>query len=111
MSDEMSSAKLGRRLRQARTAAGFSQKQLGVLAGIDESVASTRINRYEQGVHLPDVAITHRLAKALDVSAAFFYAPEDELAEFIFRLRHLKLYERREIYRSLAHLPGPPKLA
>ena len=33
-----------RRLKEARLAAGFSQKNLGIAAGIDEFVASTRIN-------------------------------------------------------------------
>lgn len=38
-----------KRLKEARTAAGLSQKKLGIAAGIDEFVASTRINRYEKG--------------------------------------------------------------
>lgn len=39
------------RLKQIRLERGLSQKELGKLAGIDEFVASTRINRYEQGIH------------------------------------------------------------
>ncbi|EDH9073974.1 transcriptional regulator, partial [Salmonella enterica subsp. enterica serovar Agbeni] len=31
-----------KRLKEARLAAGFSQKKLGIAAGIDEFVASTR---------------------------------------------------------------------
>ena len=44
----------GARLKQARVAAGLSQKMLGIEAGIDAFVASTRINRYELGIHKPD---------------------------------------------------------
>lgn len=109
MSREIQEAnKWGMRLKQARLAAGLSQKQLGIEAGIDPGVASTRINRYELGVHKPDLAIAKALAKVLKVSTAFFYTPEDDLAEFIFRLSQIKAPERKEIYRSLAHLPSPP---
>ena len=34
-----------RRLRAAREAKGVSQKQLGILAGVDQVVASARINQ------------------------------------------------------------------
>ena len=74
----------GARLKQARLAAGLSQKQLGIQAGIDDDVASTRINRYELGVHMPDYLTAQNLAKVLGVSAAFLYAPEDDVAELIF---------------------------
>lgn len=56
-----------RRLRQAREAAGFSQKALGVEIGLDPGVASTRINRYEKAVHLPDIDTAQRLADRLQV--------------------------------------------
>jgi transcriptional regulator with XRE-family HTH domain len=99
---------LGARLKQARSAAGLSQRQLGILAGIDPSVASTRINRYELGVHVPDISIAHALAEVLKVPSAFFYAVEDDLAEFLFRIGQLRVSERKELYRSLSHLKGPP---
>lgn len=37
-----------------RKAEGQSQKQLGILAGMDEFAASARMNQYEKGVHAPD---------------------------------------------------------
>ena len=46
-----------KRLKEARLAAGLSQKKLGIAAGIDEFVASTRINRYEKGIHEVDINI------------------------------------------------------
>jgi len=71
------------RLKQIRLARGLSQKELGKLAGIDEFVASTRINRYEQGIHEADLETAGRLAQALVVPLAYFYADDDKLAEMI----------------------------
>ena len=100
----------GKRLKQARLAAGLSQKQLGIEAGIDPGVASTRINRYELGVHKPDPSVAVALGKVLKVSAAYFYAPENELADLIFRLGHATAAERKDVFRSLPHIEAPPPL-
>ncbi|EJL83191.1 helix-turn-helix transcriptional regulator [Pantoea sp. BIGb0393] len=72
-----------KRLKQARLAKGLSQKRLGIAAGIDEFVASTRINRYEKGIHQADLDTAQRLAEVLDVSPSYFYEEDDELAEKI----------------------------
>jgi transcriptional regulator with XRE-family HTH domain len=72
-----------RRLKQARLAKGLSQKGLGMAAGIDEFVASTRINRYENGIHQVDLDTAQRLADVLGIPAAYFYAEDDALAEKI----------------------------
>lgn len=73
-----------RRLREAREAYdNISQRDLGIKAGIDEFVASTRINRYERGVHQPDLQIQQKLAQALELPLAYFYAEDDELAQLI----------------------------
>ena len=72
-----------RRLREAREAHDISQRILGIKAGLDEFVASTRINRYEKGVHQPALRIQERLAEALDMPLAYFYAEDDELARLI----------------------------
>jgi transcriptional regulator with XRE-family HTH domain len=73
----------GRRLREARETYGISQRNLGIKIGLDEFVASTRINRYEKGVHQPALRIQQRLAAALDMPLAYFYAEDDELARLI----------------------------
>lgn len=56
-------ATFAKRLREAREAKGISQKQLGILAGIDQFVASARINQYERGKHVPDLLMAERLAQ------------------------------------------------
>lgn len=71
------------RLREAREAYGISQRNLGIRAGLDEFVASTRINRYETGVHQPDLQTLQRLAAVFDLPVAYFFAEDDGLAEMI----------------------------
>lgn len=82
-----------RRLREAREAYGISQRNLGIEAGLDDFVASTRINRYETGVHQPDLLTLQRLAAVLGLPVAYFYAEDDELAQLI---RDFKRQGRRK---------------
>ncbi|MCW0202264.1 MAG: helix-turn-helix domain-containing protein [Rhodanobacter thiooxydans] len=86
-----------KRLRQARQDAGLSQKDLGILAGLDPFVASTRINRYEQDVHAPDQATAKRLAKALGVPLAYLYADNERLARMIRAFSALDVAEQERI--------------
>ncbi|GGK03088.1 helix-turn-helix domain-containing protein [Luteimonas terricola] len=79
-----------RRLREAREVYGISQRNLGIEAGLDDFVASTRINRYETGVHQPDLQTLQRLAAVLGVPVAYFYAEDDELAQLIRDFRSSK---------------------
>ncbi|MBF8484820.1 helix-turn-helix transcriptional regulator [Klebsiella aerogenes] len=72
-----------KRLKEIRLSKGLSQKQLGILAGIDEFVASTRINRYEKGVHQPSLDVAQQLAKVLDVPLAYLYTEDDLLARLV----------------------------
>lgn len=86
-----------RRLKDARIKAGFSQKRLGIEAGIDEFVASTRINRYEKGVHQADEATAILLARVLGIPLAYFYAEDDTLAEMILGFCQLNPLDRDEV--------------
>ncbi|MBB5441433.1 MULTISPECIES: helix-turn-helix domain-containing protein [unclassified Paraburkholderia] len=73
----------GGRLKEARLRAGLSQKSLGIAAGLDPSVASTRINRYELGIHKVDYPFACQLATELSVPTAYFFTEDDDLAELI----------------------------
>ena len=96
----------GARLKQARLAAGLSQKMLGIEAGIDAFVASTRINRYELGIHKPDLLTVRKLAQVLKVPVAFFYADtDDEIAELLFRYGKADEEVRLRIQALLADQP------
>ena len=81
--NKISENTIAKRLKQARNKIGLSQEQLGVLAGIDEYSASARINQYERGKHQPDFQTLERLAGVLKTPAPYFYASDDELAEWI----------------------------
>jgi transcriptional regulator with XRE-family HTH domain len=85
------------RLKVAREARGLSQRVLGIKAGIDESVASTRINRYELSVHSPSYSIALKLAAALDVPVAYLYCDDDILA-----FSHADATTKRETLKLLA---------
>ncbi len=104
VTNEGSSDVWRKRLKEARLALGMSQKQLGIEAGLDEFVASTRINRYEQGVHAPDFQIAMRLAKVLHVPVAFLYCDADEMAQMILAFHRASKPQRRQ---ALAALQKP----
>ena len=72
-----------RRLGDARQAAGLTQEALGVAAGLDEFVASSRMNHYERAKHWPDYGFACRLAEVLNVPVAYLYAFKDEEADIL----------------------------
>lgn len=86
-----------KRLKEARLAAGLSQKKLGIAAGIDEFVASTRINRYEKGIHEVDITTAQKLACVLNVPLAYFYTQDDQLAFIVQRYLELPQAIRDDI--------------
>lgn len=83
------------RLRQAREARGISQRELGLLAGLDVSVASPRINQYEHGTHAPKVSLLQTLAVVLGCPMPFFFAEDDDLAELLWLYGHASGRKRR----------------
>jgi transcriptional regulator with XRE-family HTH domain len=97
----MISSPLGKRLKEARLAAKFSQKTLGMAAGIDEFSASARMNHYEKGRHAPDYSLLKRIASILKVPVAYFYAESDELAEWIKLFSQTKKAKRAAILKEI----------
>ncbi|MCB5313217.1 helix-turn-helix domain-containing protein [Yersinia intermedia] len=85
------------RLKQARLAKGLSQKKLGIAAGIDEFVASTRINRYEKGVHEASMEVAQQLADVLQIPLAYFYAADDVLADMMLAFMALSPEEKTKV--------------
>src|SRR5690348_6527713 len=90
-----------RRLRQARLDVGLSQQELGIRADLDPFVASTRVNRYEKGVHTPDAATAKKLAKVLGVPLAYLYADNDRLARMIKAFSALGTPEQEKLLRRI----------
>ncbi len=70
------------RFKEARKAKKLTQEQLGLAIGLDEFVASTRINRYEKGHHQPDFLTLSHISAVLGVPPAYFFA-DDDLAKVI----------------------------
>ena len=95
-----------RRLAQARERAGLTQVELGVKAGLDPAVASPRINQYERGKHEPQLATAKRLAKVLNVPAAFLYTDDELLAKLLFRWHELTLEERKALLKQAEQARG-----
>jgi transcriptional regulator with XRE-family HTH domain len=89
------------RLQEARQRRQLSQKELGIQAGLDPSVASTRINRYELGVHEPDFATVQRLAETLKVPTAYLFADDDRLARMILAFEQLSVAEKEQLLKGL----------
>jgi hypothetical protein len=71
-----------KRFKEARMAKQLTQEKLGFAIGLDEFVASTRINRYEKGIHQPDFQTLAKIADVLNVPPAYFFA-DDELAKVV----------------------------
>ncbi len=93
-----------KRLKEARVAVGLSQKSLGIAAGIDEFVASARMNQYESGKHTPDYLILEKIAKVLRYPVAYFYTNDDLLAEIIYTYAQLDLSGKRKALNYLRNL-------
>lgn len=92
---------VGRRLREARMRKGISQKQLGILAGIDQFSSSARINQYERDKHVPDFSTSKRLADKLGISVTYLYAEDDQLAEIIRLFHELSNRGKKHLLRQM----------
>ena len=89
------------RLKQARLATGLSQKSLGIAIGLDESISSSRMNKYETGLSNPDPKTVSKIAERLNVSVAFLYAETAEFAKYILDYDGVTTDERAKLLRLL----------
>ena len=90
------------RLAQARERAGLSQKQLGILAGMDPSVASPRINQYERGRHEPQLKTAKQLADVLGIPPAFLYTEDALLAELLLQWNSLSIRQKKDVLQGIS---------
>ncbi|MEF2316535.1 helix-turn-helix transcriptional regulator, partial [Klebsiella pneumoniae] len=74
-----------------------------IAAGIDEFVASTRINRYEKGVHEADIQTAQKLAETLKVPLAYFYVENDQLATIVMNFDKLSSEDIENIIAIVKH--------
>ncbi|ECE6304392.1 helix-turn-helix transcriptional regulator [Salmonella enterica] len=80
-----------KRLKEARLRAKLTQEKLGVLAGIEEATAYSRLSHYENGTHKPTFDLVCEFARVLNVPECYFYTVNDDFAEAV-----LDLYSRWE---------------
>jgi transcriptional regulator with XRE-family HTH domain len=92
----------GRRLKAARLAAGLSQEQLGLLAGLEPESASARMNRYEKGNRVPAVELVERIGRVLNLSVAYFYSTDDNEATLLMAFHRMPEKERKVFLAMLA---------
>ena len=77
------------------------------MAGIDEFVASTRINRYEQGVHRADFVITKNIADCLNAPMSYFYTEDEQFAEIQLTYHRTSVKKKKEINKFVINLCMP----
>ncbi|HBR6978681.1 helix-turn-helix transcriptional regulator [Klebsiella aerogenes] len=75
-----------KRLKEARLRAKLTQEKLGVLAGIEEATAYSRLSHYENGTHKPTFELVCEFARVLNVPECYFYTVDDSFAEAILKL-------------------------
>ena len=85
------------RLKEARLAAGLSQRELGRRIGLPEDVVSSRVTRYERGSSEPDFATALKLANELGVPLAYLLADTELLAEIILAVSQLSAPEQKKL--------------
>lgn len=97
---------LGRRIRAARLARGWTQAQLGErLFGVDDpNSAAPRVSRWERGMHKPDLDTIEKLAKVLELPAAYFVATPDVVAEAILLISQMSPRKQKEVVEILRKL-------
>ena len=88
------------RLKQARAKSGITQKQLGILIGMDENSASGRMNHYEKGRHIPDLA-TLKIADELNVPLNYFFCEDETTAELAIEISKLHTEKKLELIKEL----------
>ena len=89
---------IAKRLEQARKRAGISsQKKLGVLAGMDVTGASTRMNYYARGKNQPKLQIMKRIAAVVHTPVPYFYCEDDTLADLILKFGTLDEAQKKRL--------------
>ena len=92
---------LAKRIREARLLSGISQQNLAIKIGVDPSVASTRMNRYEQGSRTPGPVIVELIARELKLPAAYFYAETDDEAKLLRWFSQLGMKEQAKVMQKI----------
>jgi transcriptional regulator with XRE-family HTH domain len=85
------------RLKAARLVAELSQRKLGILMGMSESTAGSKINQYENDVHTPDYKTVQDMARVLKLPISYFYCDNDQELQLILKFNELSETRRKEL--------------
>ena len=89
------------RLKEARTRASISQRDLGIRIGLEPSSASGRMNHYEKGRHTPDLQTLKRIAEELGVPLNYFFCESDQMAKFVLLFEQLSEDDKNKLLAEL----------
>ncbi|AAO11505.1 Putative transcriptional regulator [Vibrio vulnificus CMCP6] len=92
------------RLKKARKHAKITQKNLGIMIGMDESSASGRMNHYEKGRHTPDISTLRKMADALGVPLNYFFCEDEASAELATAISRLSEAKRNQVLKFVKSL-------
>lgn len=92
---------LPHRLKQARTAKGISQKQLGIQLGMEPGTASARMNHYEKGKHTPDYTTLKAMADELGVPVAYFFCESESTAELLCLIENMNEEDKADLLNQI----------
>ena len=74
------------------------------MIGLDQSVASARMNQYEVGSHSPKFSIAVEISKILKVSPDYFYADDEQTAQAILLFSQIKRDQQKSVLTVLDEL-------
>lgn len=101
-------AVLAKRLKELRKDLGVSQAELGIRMGIPQDVASTRVNRYEKGVHAPDLETLEAMARELGVPLPYLVAQDERLAILIRGFVKLSVADQDKVLKAIGRIRVNP---
>ncbi|MDP3857298.1 MAG: helix-turn-helix transcriptional regulator [Stagnimonas sp.] len=103
---EKSRNPIPKRLNEAIERAGISQRTLGIRCGIDPSVASSRVNHYCTGRHVPNFPLLEKMGVVLKVPASYFYTCDNDTARLLASYHLLPARAKKELVRTAEQLVG-----
>ena len=88
---------VGKRIKESRLRMKLSQSELGTRAGLSAEGAAQRISQYELGIHDPPLELVEKFAQVLGLPTPYFYAKDDQLADWILAFTKTSASKRRAI--------------
>jgi transcriptional regulator with XRE-family HTH domain len=95
------STPIPKRIKEARIAKDITQVHLGILIGFEQTVASSRMNQYEQGKRVPNFQTLEKMAEQLGVPVAYFFCTSDNMAEMVKAFGNMSEAEQAQLLEAI----------